>query len=536
MKKLLLFLALINFATFANAQCQAGYTSIINGDTVTFYDSSTHSLTVYYEWTFGDGSDSLYSSSVAPPATIKHHYQYAGNYQACVYIHDTSSCYSSYCDTVTITSGLNYPCSASYTVSYSSPKWFQANLTYPYAVNWFWSFGDGTYDSTGSYQLYHHYQSLGNYLTCLTIITNAGDTCTFCDTVKVVPCSQSTSFIYSINNNFVTFTSSAPTGGFTQWSFGDSTGYYCYQNFNGTTTHTYQHYGTHEICVIYNGDDLGCTYCDSITITNTNSYPCNALFSYYPDTLSNNSIYYYDQSTANIISRNWSFPGGAPSSSNSSSVNVTYPSIGTYLAYLTVTNQTGISCSYTDTIHVGSNCTNTQAYFIMNPTSTPHLWNIVNQATGAPPISYLWNWGDSTSLSTGANPSHTYSQAGWYNICLSITDANGCGSSYCNYDSLYKFSSINDVINVIVISTDGINDISLNDKFFVYPNPAVDNLIIEALQKATIEISNIEGQIIKRLKTKDIKTDIDISDFASGVYIIRAMTDSGITTRKFIKE
>ena len=54
--------------------------------------------------------------------------------------------------------------------------------------------------------------------------------------------------------------------------------------------------------------------------------------------------------------------------------------------------------------------------------------------------------------------------------------------------------------------------------------------------KSDIDILNIEGQIIKRFKIKDKKTDIDISDFSSGVYIIRAKTDKGIVTKRFLKE
>ena len=63
-----------------------------------------------------------------------------------------------------------------------------------------------------------------------------------------------------------------------------------------------------------------------------------------------------------------------------------------------------------------------------------------------------------------------------------------------------------------------------------------NNILIETSQKSEIEITNIEGQIIKRLKIKDNKTDIDISAFSSGVYIIQAKTNNGIITKKFIKE
>ena len=75
-----------------------------------------------------------------------------------------------------------------------------------------------------------------------------------------------------------------------------------------------------------------------------------------------------------------------------------------------------------------------------------------------------------------------------------------------------------------------------NPQLKVYPSPAKDNLTIENKQQAIIEISSIEGQILKRFKINYNKTDLDISDLTKGVYIIRAQTEKGVTTKKFIKE
>jgi len=99
------------------------------------------------------------------------------------------------------------------------------------------------------------------------------------------------------------------------------------------------------------------------------------------------------------------------------------------------------------------------------------------------------------------------------------------------FDGRFAFS---DSIYFNPLSID--NNSILPDNFKFYPNPASDNLTIEVAQRTEIEISNIEGQIIQRLKTIDNKTDIDISDFTNGVYIIRAQTGRGIMTKKFIKE
>jgi hypothetical protein len=82
-----------------------------------------------------------------------------------------------------------------------------------------------------------------------------------------------------------------------------------------------------------------------------------------------------------------------------------------------------------------------------------------------------------------------------------------------------------------------ISEISSNSESInVYPNPTSDNLTIETPQKATIEIINIQGQIIKTLQTTDNKTSVDVSALSGGVYIIKLITGEGSVVRKFIKQ
>jgi hypothetical protein len=94
-----------------------------------------------------------------------------------------------------------------------------------------------------------------------------------------------------------------------------------------------------------------------------------------------------------------------------------------------------------------------------------------------------------------------------------------------------KYVNLNDNISLTSINTPEYRHI-----FLIYPNPATNYITLEYMEKASIEILNIEGQVIKREKINDNKINIDISNFANGVYIIRALTDKGITTKKFIKE
>jgi sugar lactone lactonase YvrE len=172
-------------------------------------------------------------------------------------------------------------------------------------------------------------------------------------------------------------------------------------------------------------------------------------------------------------------------------------------------------------------------------TAALHHYFVVNNASGIPPLQYNWSWGDG-SFSTTAYPTHTYSAAGYYNICLSITDSIGCSVTYC--DSSYLQKDPNAIISVQVIpqGTLGISHLS-TDKIKIYPNPAKDNLIVElqgiqVLQNTSISIYNIEGQLIKQLSTKQTKSEIDIHDFPAGVYLIKINNEKESFVKKFIKE
>ncbi|MCC7513328.1 MAG: PKD domain-containing protein [Bacteroidia bacterium] len=141
------------------------------------------------------------------------------------------------------------------------------------------------------------------------------------------------------------------------------------------------------------------------------------------------------------------------------------------------------------------------SYFTLYADIIPHNWIAVNQATGQQPITYSWNWGDGSANSSGSTPSHTYNTAGYYNICLSITDFAGCTSIYCDSSTyLYKSNSNGTMVNVNVILPTGINIPEPNENTIsFFPNPTSGVFIIffpENFRKGKIEIYNVMGEKI----------------------------------------
>lgn len=75
-----------------------------------------------------------------------------------------------------------------------------------------------------------------------------------------------------------------------------------------------------------------------------------------------------------------------------------------------------------------------------------------------------------------------------------------------------------------------------NDRIKIYPNPATVNITIETPQKARIDIINIEGQVLKSIIAVEQLTNINISDFAIGMYFVRITYEETISCQKFIKK
>jgi len=89
--------------------------------------------------------------------------------------------------------------------------------------------------------------------------------------------------------------------------------------------------------------------------------------------------------------------------------------------------------------------------------------------------------------------------------------------------------------------TTGISEkISINN-FILYPNPANDKIIIENIslnsnQDEMISIYNMQGQLVLQQPVQQQKTEINISEFRSGMYFVNVKTEKGMVIKKFVKE
>lgn len=94
-------------------------------------------------------------------------------------------------------------------------------------------------------------------------------------------------------------------------------------------------------------------------------------------------------------------------------------------------------------------------------------------------------------------------------------------------ETFSTLSSLQDELN---------NTLSVN----LYPNPAKHSTTIELLgmnSGATISIVNMQGQLLKTIEIEPTKTyELDLTNFASGVYYVKIITEGKIITQKLIIE
>jgi PKD repeat protein len=137
-------------------------------------------------------------------------------------------------------------------------------------------------------------------------------------------------------------------------------------------------------------------------------------------------VTFADQSTGAPDSWSWDFGNGQLSTLQNPTI--TYSQPGTYTVRLVVKNASGIDDEVkTDYITVFAA---PSVSFTANLTTAcvPAAVQFTDRSTspsGSTITSWQWNFGDG-GTSTQQNPTHTYTNTGFYSVTLQITNSNGC--------------------------------------------------------------------------------------------------------------
>jgi uncharacterized protein (TIGR02145 family) len=104
------------------------------------------------------------------------------------------------------------------------------------------------------------------------------------------------------------------------------------------------------------------------------------------------------------------------------------------------------------------------------------------------------------------------------------------------HDPVYKNYGVS--LRCIRDADFGLNEIKGLDKIHIYPNPASDHITIDCdnPQNLDLHIYNIVGEVVLQRELHQNKTEIDLSNLAHGMYIVKVIGADQTIERKIIKD
>lgn len=315
------------------------------------------------------------------------------------------------------------------------------NTTVPFAANTTTGAGIWTTGGTGTFSpsntsLSGFYtpsaldNTAGNVKLVFTSTNNGGCKSSY-DTINLIlipsPIAAFTSVSACPDIPVIFTDATTPVGTITGWTwdFGDSSPTSPLQN----PTHIFNSGGTYTVSLIVTSTN-GCI--------DTISRPVNVyqkpIANFDPNGLcqKDGGMVFIDSSTVNgstITLWTWDF-GDFTSSPLQNPVH-NYATYGNYTVQLIVQSAQGCKDTVSKPITVlpGPIADFTASDFTVY---INQIINFTDLSTNSP-VSWLWDFDDSSpdSTSTLQNPSHKYAVGGYYDVCLYVTDANGCKDTIC---------------------------------------------------------------------------------------------------------
>ena len=468
----------------------------IQGNRVLFNNTSSDADT--YIWDFGDGQ----TSEVESP---DHTFSQYGNYTVTLNaIND--------CDTVTFSQIINLLNEPTANFSVDSMQGCQPltvtfdNSSSPNATSFTWLLPGGTPAFSTQKNPTIVYNTPGKYTVTLIASNASGMDTLRLDSFIVVNQLPSAAFTAVVNDLTVNLTNTSTSGVTYNWNFGDNT---ISTGFN--PNHTYTNPGNYVITLTVMNDCGDATFMQNISI---GAAP-QALFTVNrANGCAPHLVNFTDASTGIYVSRRWEFPGGNPATSTEANPRVVYSAVGQYDVRLIVTGALG-----SDTL---------QNIAVINVLASPapsfsyttDVTTITFNNTSTNAQSYQWTFGDGQT-STQQNPVHNFVAGGIYTVTLNASNA------YCG-------RSTSQTIAVGLSSLDDLRESGI----VIAPNPTQNQLFINAeilQQRLQYQMHNLQGQL---LQTGNFigKTELDLSAFANGMYLLQLKSADKIWVAKVVKQ
>ena len=443
---------------------------------------------------------------------------------------------------------LNAQCSANfvYTLNPAGNVTFSnTSVTTGTNVYYAWSFDDNQYSTAVNPS--HNYAGNGTYMVKLTVIDSIANS--FCTSTYSTPITiTSTACIVSANvntvqltNNTVNFsdasTGTTPFSTFTL-NYGDNSS----ATFNGgfITSHTYSASGNYFIYLqVANSTTCVSTYS---SVLNVITQTCN-LIADFNFSVNAGSVSFTNTSTGTSTSTiyYWMFDNNNSSNAQNPGPE-TYLYNGTYTVILSAMDSITNFCSSTvsKTIAITNAPCYVNSAFTMAKDSAQMPAIVWNAYPSYPQnvVSAIWSWGDNSSTNA-LYPSHTYSAAGTYSICLTVSVSCGSSTTTCMNSIINRGSEsmAMGVVNVINTSTGLKSNLAVaKNEIRIQPNPNNGVFVIKNLN-GTFDKLVLYNQLGQETYSKIISDQTELHldlDLPNGIYFVQLSGANSKQTQKII--
>jgi PKD repeat protein len=487
----------------------ASFSTDVNGNVVTFTNSSSNGNT--YLWDFGDGTGSTQPNP-------QHTYTQDGVFTVKLTVF--GSCGSSvFTQQVAIaTLGPLALFSASPVEGCGPLTVHFNNLSSDNSESFEWFFPGGTPAASTAFNPVVVYNQPGTYdVTLIAYNPNGSDEASQAGMITVLP-PPTADFDFTISNGATVLFSNTSSGASAySWSFGDGA-----SSTLANPAHTYSQIGAFLVELTVEGE---CGTNMTTQVVGINQVIPTAAFSANPVSgCAPVTVQFSDQTGGNPGAWNWEFPGGEPSSSTEQHPVVTYAQAGQYTVTLQVSNAAGSDVLMQSGMIAVSDVPDPAFTWEALP-ADPLTISFTNTTTGA--NSFFWNFGDGQT-STLNSPTHSYDAIGDYTVVFTAT--NGCG----------------DALVEEVIALVSVREAGLFEKLLIFPNPnkGAFTVLIEAPEAGSkavqMRLINAIGQQLhwEEAILQDGKSvfHIEQTGLAAGLYWIEIQIGDQRTGRKIVVE
>ena len=491
-----------NFVTI-NAQPQVSFTHLGDGLTVNFTGSIFNGNNI--SWNFGDGQ----TSTVQNPTHI---YNAEGIYNVVLTAENQCGIVTS-TQTVLVQLLPIAGFSASETKACNGSNISFTSQSSQSVTGWAWTFEGGNPSTSTQQNPVVNYSTIGTFNVSLTVTNPTGQGNTTINDYITIITVPTTGFEIVENDNIVTLTNNGQGSTSTTWNI---KGQGLDLNLTGSPVmFTAPSNGQYLITQV-NSNTCGSSS-ELIKSLNINIY-AKSDFSVIGSELNcvNESVL-FENLSLNANTYEWIFTGGNPANSSEFSPTTTFADAGTHVVTLIAFNDLG-----TDTFALTIN---------VLPLPNAEFTSILNDGqvefkfTGTDATSYFWSFGDGNT-STEANPTHTYSNGGTYEI--SLVTQNSCG--------------LDTAVQSLTVIISSAADIELDSKITVTPNPnnGFFNIQIkDSNETMHVVLMDIYGRIIDKMVIKHDSngtstTQIDASNLPAATYILKIAGKSGVATKQIV--